>query len=49
MVLNDVRNGYVTPEKARAVYGVVIQADNGDFTIDDAATQKQRIEKSSEG
>ena len=48
MVLNDVRNGYVTPEKARAVYGVVIQADNGDFTIDDAATQKQRSEKTSE-
>src|ERR1043166_3202557 len=48
MVLNDVRNGYVTPEKARTVYGVVIQADNGDFTIDDAATQKQRSEKTSE-
>jgi N-methylhydantoinase B/oxoprolinase/acetone carboxylase alpha subunit len=45
MVLNDVRNGYVTPEKARAVYAVAIEANNGDFMINDAATQKLRSER----
>jgi N-methylhydantoinase B len=33
-VLSDVRNGYVSIEKAREVYGVAIRAANGDFAID---------------
>jgi N-methylhydantoinase B len=33
-VLSDVRNGYVSIDKARALYGVAIRAVNGDFTID---------------
>ncbi|HKA32244.1 MAG TPA: hydantoinase B/oxoprolinase family protein, partial [Candidatus Binatia bacterium] len=33
-VLSDVRNGYVSIEKARALYGVAIHAVNGDFAID---------------
>ena len=33
-VLNDVRNGYVSIEKARELYGVAIRAVNGDFAID---------------
>ncbi|HEY6197572.1 MAG TPA: hydantoinase B/oxoprolinase family protein, partial [Candidatus Binatia bacterium] len=33
-VLNDVRNGYVSIEKAREIYGVAIRAVNGDFAVD---------------
>jgi N-methylhydantoinase B len=33
-VLNDVRNGYISIDKARELYGVAIRTVNGDFTID---------------
>ncbi len=33
-VLSDVRNGYVSIEKARDIYGVAIRAENGDFAIE---------------
>jgi len=33
-VLNDVRNGYVSIDKARELYGVTICAADGDFTIE---------------
>jgi N-methylhydantoinase B len=41
-VLNDVRNGYVTPQKAREAYGVVIDATDGDFVLNEAATRALR-------
>ncbi|HEX2386554.1 MAG TPA: hypothetical protein VHL99_08320, partial [Candidatus Binatia bacterium] len=33
-VLNDVRNGYVSVEKARELYGVAIRSANGDFVME---------------
>jgi N-methylhydantoinase B len=41
-VLNDVRNGYVTQQKAREVYRVVIRATDGDYVLDEAQTSKLR-------
>ena len=39
-VLDDVRNGYVTAEAAKADYGVVV--DTANWRIDEAATRKLR-------
>ena len=44
-VLDDVRNGYVSPAAAREVYGVVIDPDA--MTIDPEATERQRREAGS--
>ena len=44
-VLDDVRNGYVSPEAAREVYGVVIDTDA--MTVDPEATERQRREAGS--
>jgi N-methylhydantoinase B len=41
-VLNDVRNGYVTRQKAREVYGVAVDAADGDFTLNEAQTRELR-------
>ncbi|HEY7164002.1 MAG TPA: hydantoinase B/oxoprolinase family protein [Candidatus Binatia bacterium] len=41
-VLNDVRNGYVTPEAARDVYAVAVQAENGELTLNESETQQLR-------
>jgi N-methylhydantoinase B/oxoprolinase/acetone carboxylase alpha subunit len=41
-VLNDVRNGYVTAQKARQVYRVAIDAVDGDFVLNEAQTQELR-------
>lgn len=41
-VLNDVVQGYVSPEKAAADYGVVVIATAQDWTIDGEATQRLR-------
>jgi N-methylhydantoinase B len=41
-VLHDVRNGYVTPEKARSVYGVAIDATDVDFVVNEAETRRLR-------
>jgi N-methylhydantoinase B len=41
-VLADVKNGYVSIEKARALYGVAIESANGDFSIDKKRTSEAR-------
>ena len=41
-VLNDVRNGYVTQQRAREAYGVAIDAADGDFILNDAQTRELR-------
>jgi N-methylhydantoinase B len=43
-VLNDVRNGYVTPKKAREVYRVAIDAVDSDFALNEAQTRALRAE-----
>ncbi len=49
MVLNDVRNGYVTLEKARTVYAVVIETSNGDFKLDESLTRELRRKTDNRG
>src|SRR5215475_118568 len=46
MVLRDVRNGYVSIEKAAESYGVVINVESGDFLLDHALTKEKRKNKS---
>ena len=41
-VLNDVRNGYVTLQRARDVYRVAIDSVDGDFALNEAQTGKLR-------
>ena len=41
-VLDDVREGVVSPEAAERDYGVVLKRDGGDFVVDAAATQARR-------
>ncbi|HXV84172.1 MAG TPA: hydantoinase B/oxoprolinase family protein [Candidatus Binatia bacterium] len=41
-VLNDVRNGYVTQQKAREVYGVAVDSRDGDYVLDEARTRELR-------
>jgi N-methylhydantoinase B len=41
-VLSDVRNGYVSTEKAQELYGVAIERNGGEFTIDDSLTRQLR-------
>jgi N-methylhydantoinase B len=43
-VLNDVRNGYVTREKAREVYRVAIDTTDVDFVLNEAQTHQLRTE-----
>ncbi|HEY7164003.1 MAG TPA: hydantoinase B/oxoprolinase family protein [Candidatus Binatia bacterium] len=47
-VLDDIREGYVSPEQARAEYGVIVQKRNGGIEIDPAATRifRGEMEKS---
>jgi N-methylhydantoinase B len=42
MVLNDVRNGYVTREKAESIYRVAIEKRDGDFALNEAQTRALR-------
>jgi N-methylhydantoinase B len=42
LVLDDVREGYVTAEAAEAAYGVVVKRNGSSWNIDDAATTKLR-------
>ena len=44
-MLDDVRNGYVSPAAARDVYGVVIDPDA--MTVDPEATERHREEAGS--
>ena len=41
-VLDDVREGLVSPEAAEKQYGVVLRKNGAGWTIDDAATQTRR-------
>ncbi|MEK7782573.1 MAG: hypothetical protein AAB279_01465, partial [Candidatus Binatota bacterium] len=41
-VLSDVQNGYVSEEKAKELYGVVIEKRNGDLAIHEPLTRKAR-------
>lgn len=41
-VLADVRGGYVSLESARLDYGVVIEADDDGYRLDEAATERAR-------
>ena len=41
-VLNDVRNGYVTPQRAREVYRVAIEAKDDDYVVNEAQTRELR-------
>jgi hypothetical protein len=41
-VLNDVRNGYVTRQKAREIYRVAIDTVAGDFALNETETGKLR-------
>ena len=34
----DVRNEFVSPEEARAIYLVAVRASNDDWTVDEAKT-----------
>jgi N-methylhydantoinase B len=43
-VLNDVRNGYVTQQKAREVYRVVIDAKDGDYLLNESQTRELRAQ-----
>jgi N-methylhydantoinase B len=44
LVCNDVIEGRVSPEAARADYGVVLIADGGDYRVDEDATSRSRHE-----
>jgi N-methylhydantoinase B len=41
-VLRDVRNGYVSPDKTKEIYGVVLEKSDGDFSLNEELTRKQR-------
>jgi N-methylhydantoinase B len=41
-VLNDVRNGYVTRQKARENYGVAVESADGDFALNETITRELR-------
>ena len=45
-VVEDVREGFVSPQEARDVYAVVLsQEENGDSRVDEAATERLRDKK----
>ncbi|MFQ5682426.1 MAG: hydantoinase B/oxoprolinase family protein [Candidatus Binatia bacterium] len=44
LVLRDVRNGYISCEKARELYGVVIEIHGPDFSINESLTRAARRE-----
>ena len=41
-MLEDVREGAVSPDAAERDYGVVLNRDGGDFVVDAAAAQARR-------
>ena len=43
--MNDVRNGYVTVQRARELYHVVIANDGDDFAVDETQTRDLRTER----
>jgi N-methylhydantoinase B/oxoprolinase/acetone carboxylase alpha subunit len=44
VVLSDVTNGYVSVEKARETYGVIIDERSGVLALNEALTRKTRAE-----
>ncbi len=44
LVLSDVTNGYVSVEKARETYGVIIDARDGELALNKALTRRTRAE-----
>jgi N-methylhydantoinase B len=42
VVLSDVTNGYVSVEKARETYGVIIDERDGELALNEALTRKTR-------
>jgi N-methylhydantoinase B len=42
MVLNDVRNGYVTLQRAREVYRVAIDSADGEYAVNESETRELR-------
>ena len=44
-VLRDVKNGYVSPENALEVYGVVVEEAGDAFVLDEARTAAARRER----
>jgi N-methylhydantoinase B len=46
-VLSDVRNGYVTPDRAVEDYAVVIESRDGDFILNEAQTRALRARQQS--
>jgi hypothetical protein len=43
-VLNDVRNGYVTPKRARENYRVAVELRDGDFVLNEIQTRELRAQ-----
>ena len=47
LVLHDVREGWVSPERALSIYGVAVApSGDGDFTVDTTATADRRAQRS---
>jgi N-methylhydantoinase B/oxoprolinase/acetone carboxylase alpha subunit len=44
-VIEDVRQGYVSPERARRDYGVAVQFSDGEPWLDEVETAKLRGKK----
>jgi N-methylhydantoinase B/oxoprolinase/acetone carboxylase alpha subunit len=44
-VLEDVREGYVSPESAREMYGVAVEQSGRGFRLDQAETTRLRKEE----
>ncbi len=42
LVLSDVKNGYVSQQKARELYGVVIERNGDEFSVNESLTRKVR-------
>ena len=49
MVRNDVRNGYVSKERAEELYSVVVEKTNGEYSVNEALTRKARRNTASSG
>jgi len=41
-VVSDVNEGYVSPDQAAEVYGVIVSEKDGEWLLDEAATKKRR-------
>jgi N-methylhydantoinase B len=41
-VLHDVREGWVSPDRARDVYGVIFSGEGEALVVDEAATERLR-------